>query len=220
MEISIRKKSGLALLVGAVLVIGTIALHPTGGEIKHLLAAANIIIVSHAIAILAIPLLAIGFWGITSKLGTNAFFSILAFCTMMLGLIAGMIAAAINGLALPIYILNHRESFLENEIFIYNIIRYNTAINQAFDYIFIGAISLAILLYSIAILQSKKFPIWIGYYGLSLMVIVALITVVGLSIVSLHGFSLFMIAIVIWILSMAISLYREDFATNGKSRKN
>ena len=76
-----------------------------------------------------------------------------------MGLFAGMIAAIINGIALPIYIQNYQEVTIEVVTSIKPILKNNIALNQAFDYVFLGAVSLSMLFWSIAILTVKTLPI-------------------------------------------------------------
>ncbi|MDP9231128.1 MAG: hypothetical protein M3O67_10740, partial [Bacteroidota bacterium] len=181
-------------------------LHPAGGNVEHLLKTASVIIISHSIALLAIPFLAVGFWGLTKKVGTDNFFSVTAFAMVLLGLIAGMIAATINGLALPIYIQNYREASPDITASINPILKNNIAINQAFDFVFIGAICLSTLFWSIAIVLTKKIPLWIGYSGIILFILVIGMLVSGFVFVNLHGFRLYILANVMWFGLIAIVL--------------
>ncbi len=80
--------------------------------------------------------------------------------------------------------------------------------NNAFDYIFTGAFCLAILFWSIAILFTKKLPVWIAYLGIVLSIVAALIFVSGFALVDLQGFRLFVSSIVLWIILVGITLIR------------
>ena len=61
MKMTIEKKAGIALLSGAFLMLATMVLHPSGGNLRHLLKTARVIVISHSLALIAIPLLAVGF---------------------------------------------------------------------------------------------------------------------------------------------------------------
>ena len=214
MKMSIERRTGIALLLGSCLTFATMVLHPSGGNLQHLLKSANVIVISHSFALLAIPFLSVGFWGLTKKMGVDHFLPPIAFAMVLMGLLAGMIAAIINGLALPIYIQNYQEATIETTTSIKPILRNNIALNQAFDFVFLGAVSLSIFLWSIAILTLKKLPMWIGYFGLCLSVTAIGMMATGFVFVNLHGFRIFVFSNVIWISLIGIALMRLKEDTN------
>ena len=55
-----EKNAGLSLLMGSVMMVVTIGLHPTSGSFEHLLKITSLIIGTHSIAIAAVPLIAFG----------------------------------------------------------------------------------------------------------------------------------------------------------------
>jgi len=59
MNTAIEKSAGLALLIGSLLMLSTMILHPEGGNLQHLLKVARIVVISHSMALLAIPLLGV-----------------------------------------------------------------------------------------------------------------------------------------------------------------
>lgn len=206
---SIEKTAGFALLTGALLMLSTMTLHPQGGNLQHLLKVAPVIIFSHSLAILATPILAVGFWGLTKRMGANHILPMLSFSFMITALLAGLMAATINGLALPIFIQNFKGQDAEIANSIKPILRNNMAFNHAFDYIFLAAVSLSILGWSFAMIVLNKLPVWIGYFGglLSLTALIMLLS--GFIFVNLHGFRLFIFADVIWICLVGIALIRS-----------
>lgn len=193
-----EKSAGVALIVGSILIVLTMVLHPAGGNPVHLIKTARVIIISHSIALLAIPFLAVGFWGLTKKLGTNNFLSVTAFSMVLFGLIAAMIAAAINGLALPIFIQNYKDSTPDITASIKQILRNNISLNRAFDFVFMGAVCLSTLFWSIAIILTRKISLWIGYFGIILFILIIAMIVSGFVFVNLNGFRLFILAYVMW----------------------
>ena len=210
MKMSIEKSAGISLMCGSLLLVVTMVLHPAGGSLDHLLKATKFIIVSHSIALVALPFLAAGFWGFTKKLGTENFISVSAFAVVVFGLIAGMIAATINGLALPIFINHYADAAPAAKDILKMILRNNISFNQAFDFVFIGAICLSVLLYSIANLLTKKIPLLVSYLGIILILVIIALLVSGFVMVNLHGFRFFIIALVIWIGLAAIALMRSE----------
>jgi hypothetical protein len=210
MKMSMERSAGIALLLGAVLMLSTMVIHPQGGNLQHLLRVARITVISHALALLAIPFLVAGFWGLTQKIGVHHFLPLLSFIIMVTGLFAGMMAATINGLALPIYIQNYKETTVEVASSVRLILRNNIALNQAFDYVFLSAVSLSVLFWSISILTLKKLPPLIGYLGLLLSLSALVMLLSGFMFVNLHGFRLFVFAHVVWIILVGITLIRSN----------
>jgi len=145
-----EKNAGIALVLFTLLMVFTMVLHPAGGSFEYLLKITRIIMISHVLALISIPFAAVGFWGLTKKLGTANFFSFSAFAIVLFGLVAVMIAAASNGLVLPIFIQKYKDAPVELIESIKPILKYNFSVNNAFDYIFTGAFCLAILFWSIA----------------------------------------------------------------------
>ena len=204
-----ERKAGFALIVFTILLVLTMVMHPAGGSVEHLIRITPLIITTHAIAIFSLPFGLIGFWGLTRRIGTDHFWSMLAFGSICIGLIAVMIAAATNGLVMPVFLHGYKDASPETIESIRPILNYGFSINHAFDYIYTGAFLLSILSWSISILYTKKLPAWIGWAGGLLVIIIIGIVISGLAMSSLTGFRVFVSCIVIWILLVGIKLTRQ-----------
>ena len=88
MKSSFEKNAGIALILGSIMMVVTMILHPAGD-----LEDVTLIISTHSLAILSIPITLLGFWGLTRYMGTNYFLPMVSFITMALGLFAAMCAA-------------------------------------------------------------------------------------------------------------------------------
>ncbi len=186
------------------------AIHPSGGNLQHLQRIAQITVISHSMALFALPFLGVGFLGLLKRMGFNHFLPMIAYAAILIGLLAGMIAATINGLALPIYIQNYREATEDVVASLKPILRNNLSLNQAFDFVFLSAVSFSILLWSLSILTLKKLPLWIGYFGILLSVTAIIMMATGFVFTNLHGFRLFIFFNVIWIILIGVGLLRRD----------
>jgi len=204
-----EKNSGRALILSTVLMVITMALHPTSGSFEHLLKITSIAIIAHSIAIISIPFAAVGFWGLTKKLGTETFLSISAFAIILFGLIAVMLAATVNGLVLPIFILKYKDASPEIIESMKPILKYNGLLNHAFDYIYMGAFCIAMLFWSIVILRTKKLSSWIAYLGIALFILIISLFISGFSLTNLDGFRVFVLSSVLWIVYAGILLMRS-----------
>ncbi len=206
-----EKNAGLSLLMGSFMMIVTMGLHPTGGSFEHLLKISTLIIVTHSIAIAAVPLMMFGFYGLTKRLTDESGLSTLAFITITFGFVAVMCAAALNGLALPLFIKNYQGATPEVIESIKTILYYNSTLNHAFDFIFIGAACVAIPLWSVVIIKTKALPQWIAYVGILFCMTTIVLVSIGFGLVDLNGFRIFIFGLVTWILSVGF------FMINGRS---
>lgn len=209
MEIEFKKISGISLIVGSILMVATMLLHPSGGNIEHILKIKNIIIVSHSLAILSLPFVAFGFWGLTIALLTKSKISILSFIISCFGLFATMIAATINGLTLPLFLSQIVPQNTDVNL-IKAISTYGRNINIPMDYILIIAFALSISIWSLLIIQSKTFPKWIGYYGLLLILFGVFALFNRYNFIGLFGFRIIIFGIVSWIIAVGIKILLTD----------
>lgn len=202
------KTSGICLLIGCFLMFITMVMHPTGGDIDHIMKIWVVAVASHAIAIASIPFLAVGFWGLERRLQEADFLSKLSLAIIFTGLVAVMIAAAINGLAYPIYAEIYKDASSETLAAIEPVTRFSFSLNHAMDYIFMGAVCASTMLWSLAIYQTKALPMWLGHIGMLLAIAAVVMWILGFVFVDLHGFRIFIFGWVIWVLLAGFLLQR------------
>ena len=208
MEKHFYKSSGISLITGSLLIITTMVLHPSGGNIEHIIKITKSIKITHALAIFSLPILLFGFYGLTERLLDKWKFSKLAFIIIAFGLIAAMFAALFNGLTLPLFLGKYENSIVENADTLKMITNYGFAINKPLDYIFIVATCLAMSIYSILIIYLNKLPKWIGFFGVALIALALIGLLFGFVFTSLIGFQLFIFGIATWFLATGISLFK------------
>jgi hypothetical protein len=213
METEFRKFSGISLIVGSILMVATMVLHPSGGHIEHILKIKPIIIVSHSLAIFSLPFIAFGFWGLSTALLTKNKISFLSFIISCFGLFAAMIAATINGLTLPLFLSQIAPQNIDLNI-INPISTYGRNINIPMDYILLIAFGLSISIWSVLIIQSEKFPKWIGYYGISLILFGVFAIFNKYNFIGLFGFRIIIFGIVSWIISVGMKILLTDKKPN------
>jgi hypothetical protein len=209
MNPSFDRKAGVAMIIFTLLILLTMIIHPAGGNFQHLLQLAPLTMGAHALAIVSLPFAAIGFWGLTRRIGVDHLLSVTAFAFAVLGLIAAALAATTNGLVLPLFIRQYQDASADMVNTLKPLMTYSRTVNLAFDFIYTGAFSLAILLWSIAILSTRRLARWIG--GLGIVVAVASAGVVGLGVSpgSLHGFHLFVMGLVVWTIAVSMEMMRN-----------
>lgn len=210
MNSGFKKGMGISLIIGSVLMIVTMLLHPVGGDLDQLLKIVRIGIISHSIAIASIPFVAYGFWGLTRHLGSDRFFPMIAFSFMAFGLVAVMIAAAINGLILMDFV-QHYEGATDGTIAslqpVFVLIR---SFNHAFDFIYIGAVCVSTLFWSIGIITTKLLPRWLGYWGIALVALVLMLILFDFVFIDVKGFTLFIFGYVAWTFCTGYLLIKSD----------
>jgi hypothetical protein len=208
MEKHYFKSTGISLISGAFLIIATMVLHPSGGNIEHIIRISKTITIAHSLAIFSSPILLFGFYGLTLRLADKWKLSFLAFIIITFGLIAAMFAALFNGLTLPYFLSQYSRRLEENIEILKPITNFSFAVNVPLDYIFIVACCLSILIYSLIILFEGKMPKWIGYLG----IFIALFSVVGgltdFVFTSLTGFRVFTFSVAVWVLSSGTYLIK------------
>jgi hypothetical protein len=207
---SFEKSAGIALLAFTVLLLFTMVLHPAGSNVPGLIRLSTMIIITHAAAMLALPIGWVGFWGVSRYLGTDRFTSILGFSFISIAIIAAMLAGATNGLVLPLFLRGYADAPEEVLNGLQPVVRYSFAVNMAFDYIYTGAFSLGILSWSILILQSKKMAAWIGWTGMLLAALMIVLFFGGIANANrVMGLRIFLTGVLLWIVIVALILVKK-----------
>ncbi|MEM1122546.1 MAG: hypothetical protein AAGJ18_19035 [Bacteroidota bacterium] len=217
MEKHFYKSTGISLILGSLLIIATMILHPSGGSIKYIIKIAGIITGAHALAIFSLPFVTFGFYGLTFRLLDKWKLSVLAFIIITFGLIAAMFAALFNGLVLPRFLSRYSERLAENMEVLKPITNFSFAVNAPLDYIFIVACCLSILIYSLLILVEKQFPRWVGWLGIFITLLSIIGGLTGFMFISLTGFRIFTFSIATWILASGVYLCIFGMSTPTKA---
>lgn len=209
MEDFSKKLAGSSLLLGSLMAILTMVLHPIGGDIQHIVKISGVLMFSHSLAVVCMPLIAFGFWGLSNLLTTPNRLSILAFFIALLGLIAATLAATINGMVLPQFASHYAGSKVDSAVLL-AIISYGRFLNQSLAYIFMVSTIFSILLLSF-LLITKRSPIkWFGYYGILVFLLGLVALLVGANMISVHLFGYFVVGMTSWMMMAGVVLIRSD----------
>lgn len=190
----------------------TMSLHPVAGahpitpaQFEKL---ATLMIGVHVLAIAGVPFSFLGALALARRLDSPGRLAIAGLVIYGLALVAVMIAPAMSGLV-GTEIIRHiiaRGAGIEQW---QTLMEYNFLINQAFAKIFVAASCAAIVLWSLAIVQRRMFPVAIGIYGLLLgPALVIAMTTGGLSL-DAHGFGLIIFSQAVWFIVVGILLLRS-----------
>ncbi|MEQ8417857.1 MAG: hypothetical protein RIB71_25470 [Imperialibacter sp.] len=209
MDRRLEKSSGVAIVIGSVFMVLTMALHPAGGDTAHIRQMSDIIIVSHSLAILSIIVLSYGLVGLAIKLKSDIVLSYGGAVLFAFSTVAVTMAAALNGLAVPFFLERMGEITSENSGMIRTVLIYNYSLNKAFDLIFILAMSGAAVLWSWAIVRTGLLKKWLGFLGLVVGILAIAMTLFGFVFTDLEGLRIFIGAFVIWLLAVGVALARK-----------
>lgn len=205
MEKQFKKASGISLLSGAVFATLTMAMHPVGGSLAQIAGKKEVFIFSHSLAIISIPFIGFGLLGLATALVTKSRMSFLAFAIAVLGLIAVMIAGTVNGFVLPMFAATYSGSTVDGTV-LQAIRQYGWLLGTSMDYIFITALSLAMVVWSCIVITTGQLSKWLGYYGLLIVIVTAAGLVIKFNFTTIFGFRLFVLSLVSWIITAAILL--------------
>ena len=202
MENKFKQVSGYNLIIGALLLIVAMTFHPSGGSIENIVRTKVSFMLAHSLAIVSLPFVGFGFYGLSSALVSRSKMSFLALSISIFGLIAAMIAGSVNGFALPLFLAKVTQQKFDVAT-VTSIIRYGSYINIAMDYICLGFISLAIAVWSVIIIKNMKYLKWLGYYGVAILLCGLISAANGYNLAGLFLFRIVVFAILSWIILAA-----------------
>ena len=207
MKSTYTKPYGIALIAGCLFMVVTMVLHPVGGSFEHLVSIITIGRVSHIIAIISLPLVAYGFWGLARLLDHPL--ANLSYFFMIFGLVAVMFAGAVNGLILMDFVERYRDASDETITSLKPFFRLIQSFNHAFDFIFIGAVCISTGLWSLVMLIMKSLPKLLGWMGIAITIAALVSLLAGVVFVDLQGFRVFIFGWVIWVTATGLVLIRK-----------
>jgi hypothetical protein len=182
----------------------TMISHPGGkispAEVVHV---ARMLIVVHSLALASIPVIFLGLWGMTRRLGGADRLAWAGLVLYALASIAVMNAAVFDGLMAPVLMRKIVAATPETRDVWQTLMNFNFQMNQAFAQVYAVGSSLAVVLWSVTILRCRTSGLGVGIYG----VLLGLVTVAGIFSGFLtpdkHGFGMLIFGQAIWFLTMA-----------------
>jgi len=213
MHKSFTKFSGISLCFGSLISVITMALHPAGGSVEHILRIQHVLIFSHSLGIACLPFMGFGALGLSCILQTGSKASLLSLFVFCLGLVAAMIAATVNGLILPQFLSDLTARPVDESI-VNSVVRYGHHINVSMANIFIFATCISILIWCVLIIQTQKLPKAAGYLGLSLLGFGLICLLLKANFTNLYGFRIFVAGMVTWLTTTGIRMIVKGKSEN------
>jgi hypothetical protein len=206
-----HRLAGIALLAGVAGTLVTMLLHPSGHDLLragNFASAARLIVVAHSLAIACMVISFLGSIALTRHLDAAGRLAFSALVIYSVAMFAGLIAATASGLIAPGLAENILEAEGAEKETWQALFHYNGHVNQAFAGILVVTSSIAIGVWSVAMLQTARFPRALGWYGV-LAGVTAILAIAGGHLrLDVHGFGLVVLAQGIWLASAGVLLMR------------
>lgn len=203
------RKGGIALIAGTATMIVTMLLHPSGRDLfvpGRLEQAARLVAVAHALGIASMPISFLGALALTRRLASPDRLALAALVVYGLALVAGMVAAVASGFVAPSIAREMIDAVPQQRETWEALFHFNGAINQAFARVLVAASSIAIVLWSAAIVKHAALSRRIGIYGLIAGLAIVLVLASGHLRLDVHGFGLVVLAQAVWFITAGIEM--------------
>ena len=205
--------SGWALIAGSVGILVTLVVHPNERGLfdpAQIESVARMTIVVHSIALFALPFLFIGGLGISQRIGWDSSGAVAALIFFGFALAAMMNAIVIDGLVTPGLARAMVKAGSDQAAAWKIALGHNGLLDGAFMNVFLMASSLAIVLWSVAIVRTGAVARGIAIFGCLLGAGTIIVLVTGLLSRNLHLFLLVLVGQAIWFLSNGVQLCRSN----------
>lgn len=205
------RPGGWALILGSLMTLVTMALHPTGADMLRdydTFAPRNIL--AHGLAIAALPLTVFGWLALGRRLrragaGAEAEFG---FVTYALAAVAVLTAGIASGLIAPMLAARILEAGAEGDAMLRALFRYSGMVNQGFATVFVAASAAAMTIWSAGALRAGGLPRALAGFGLLVGLVLLGITVAGRLRLDVHHFGMIVVAQSAWTVGVGVVLSR------------
>jgi hypothetical protein len=203
-----ERRSAIALIAGSAGMIITMIFHPGGKiapeQLEHVI---HVSIGVHSLALASIPVLFLGAWGMTRRLDGGDRLAWAGLVLFAMACIAVMNAGTLNGLVAPKLMRLVVAATPETRETWRMIANFSFQMNQAFARVYSVGASLALVLWSAAILRYRAMGRGVGIYGVVLGLATAVVICSGLLTPDRHGFAMLIFGQAIWFLVVAAGMW-------------
>lgn len=206
------RESGLALIVGSLTVIVTLILHPTERGLfdpAQVESIARTMIAVHSLALISLPLLFLGACGLSRAVGSNNWLGVAGLVIYGFAGVAMMNAVILDGLVTPGLARAIANAAADKAVGWKIALNHNVLLDQAFMSVFLVASSVAIALWSLAIVRRSALAWGLGIFGFSLGVATVTGQLTGWLAQYPHIFGIVLIGQAIWFTTAGVQLYRS-----------
>ena len=206
---------GIALILGTLGGIITMAFHPTGRDMLNQpdeTARRNELIgfAVHTLAIMSLPCVFFGLLGFCRRLGLDKPLVSAALVVYGFGAVAAMVAAVINGLIGPILTRKILEADEPTQKLLHLILMNNYLLNQGLTKVYVAAMAFAVMAWSVYLWSNGKLMKAAAVIGFIVGILSLLGVFSGHLKLDVHGFGLFTFALSIWTILVAVFMIRAE----------
>lgn len=209
------RTSGLALIAGTAATMLTMLLHPTGHDLfaaSRYESMALRSVLAHGLALAGLPLVFLGALGLTRRLAASETLGLLALVTLGFALEAVMNAAILSGLVSTRLIGTILDVPAAESTPWKVALHLSGSLNQAYAQVHVVASSLAIALWSVALVRERGLARAAGGYGLGLAALTLLGLFSGHVRLDVHGFGAIVLGQALWYVACGAWLWRTPRA--------
>jgi hypothetical protein len=203
-----ERRSAIALIAGSVGMIITMISHPGGkispAEVDHV---ARMLILVHSLALASIPVIFLGAWGMTRRIGGADRLAWAGLVLYGLASIAVLNAAVCDGLLAPVLMRKIVAATSETRDMWQTLMSFDFQMNQAFARVYAVGSSMALLLWSVSVLRYRALGRGVAIYGVVLGVATAAAICSGFLTPDRHGFGMLIFGQAIWFLVVAAEMW-------------
>ncbi len=213
---STNRTTAIALIAGSLAGLVTMILHPTGHDIVANASAGmsnTLNSAVHLLSIIAQPLVLSGALGITVRLTARRDLAFGAFVFFALGSFAVIIAGVASGFIAPATLQGMAPADDAQRAAMLGDLRYTGIVNQAFARIYVIFAGVALVLWSLAILQGREMSRALAAYGVLVGATLVVTVAIGALPLDIHGFGAVVLGIGAWFVWAAIGLLAERGST-------
>jgi hypothetical protein len=216
-----NRLSAIALIAGSAGLIVTMAFHPTGhdlfapGQLEHTI---RINMAAHALALATIPISFLGALGLSIFLNSTNRLSVCALVCYAMAQIAGMNAGIFSGLVAPRMAQLSANATGPTSDAWKLAFRYTGELNQAFAPVLVIASSLALILWSCAILRGEHKMRALAVYGLAIGTLTIVAVGSGHFHLNVHGYGMVVLTQAIWFVAAGVQLWNVETLRGAAAR--
>jgi hypothetical protein len=201
---------GWGMIVGSAMTLATMALHPTGHDIARDPGSQGpLSLAVHVLALLGMPLILYGTWALTRQLASLSALAELALVFQGLAAVATVMAVVASGFLATDLAVRLATLQAEARATTSALLHYTGSVIQAFARVLVASSSLAIGLWSFAMLRTRTFGRSAAWLGLATAVIALLALFSGRLRLDVHGFGAVVLAQSVWLVAVGWTLVRS-----------
>jgi len=209
-----NRKAGLALILGGLGIIVTMAIHPAAGGMltqAQVVQLARMSAITHSLGIASAVVLFLGACGLTRHMASDDHVAFTALIVFGLSIVSVSIAAAVSGFIIPNLIRQMAHDISNTPLWQ---IQINSMfqVNQAFAAIFSVAALLAIGLWSTGMLRRGGFSRTLAIYGCVVAPLLAVPVLSGILPLNVHGMGIVALGMAIWFVGAGGGLMQQKAA--------